>query len=46
MGNEPQTFSWELNSDEYFDTPEAVMLFTNRGIGEMSRIFHRFYNNN
>lgn len=46
MGIEPQTFSWELKSGEYFDAPEAVMVFTNRGIGEMSRIFHRFYNNN
>lgn len=46
MGIEPQTFSWELDGGEYFDTPEAVMVFTTQGIGEMSRIFHRFYNNN
>ena len=46
MGIEPQPFSWELISGEYFDTPEAVMVFTAQGIGEMSRIFHRFYNNN
>lgn len=46
MGIGPHTFSWELNSGEYIDTPEAVMVFTAHGIGEMSRIFHRFYNNN
>lgn len=46
MGIEPQTFEWELGSSESFDAPEAVMVFTTQGIGEMSRIFHRFYNNN
>lgn len=46
MGIEPQSFSWELNSDESFDSPEAVIVFTAQGTGEMSRIFHRFYNNN
>lgn len=46
MGIEPQSFSWLLNGGESFDTPEAVMVFTDGGIGEMSRKLHRFYNNN
>ena len=46
MGINPTDFAWNLDSDESFDTPEAVMAFTDKGIGEMSRIFHRFYNNN
>ena len=46
MGINPTDFSWNLASGECFDTPEAVMVFTDKGIGEMSRIFHRFYNNN
>lgn len=46
MGIEPNTFSWRLEAGEAFDSPEAVMVFTEDGIGEMSRIFHRFYNNN
>lgn len=46
MGIDPDTFSWELDSGEFFDTPEAIMVYTSFGIGEMSRLFHRFYNNN
>ena len=46
MGINPTDFAWNLAADEYFDTPEAVMVFTDKGLGEMSRIFHRFYNSN
>ena len=46
MGINPVDFGWKLAPGEVFDTPEAVMVFTEQGIGEMSRIFHRFYNNN
>ncbi len=46
MGINPTDFGWRLQKGECFDTPEAVMVYTENGIGEMSRIFHRFYNNN
>ena len=46
MGINPVDFGWKLAPGEYFDAPEAVMVFTEEGIGEMSRIFHRFYNSN
>lgn len=46
MGIDPDTFSWELDGGESFDAPEAIMVYTSRGIGEMSRLLHRFYNNN
>jgi len=46
MGINPTDFAWSLSPNECFETPEAVMVFTDEGIGEMSRIFHRFYNNN
>ena len=46
MGINPTDFGWRLQKSECFDTPEAVMVYTENGIGEMSRIFHRFYNNN
>lgn len=46
MGINPTDFTWNLAPDESFETPEAVMVFTDKGIGEMSRIFHNFYNNN
>ena len=46
MGINPETFSWVLAPQEEFYSPEAVMVYTNEGLGEMSRIFHRLYSNN
>lgn len=46
MGINPTDFEWTLAPGETFCTPEAVSVYTNKGIGEMSRILHRFYNNN
>lgn len=46
MGINPTDFGWHLEKGEIFDTPEAVMVFTDGGIGDMSRIFHGFYSNN
>lgn len=46
MGINPTDFSWKLEPGDTFNTPEAVMVFSDSGIGEMSRIFHRFYNRN
>ena len=46
MGINPEGFSWYLAPGEEFYSPEAVMVYTNEGIGEMSRIFHRLYANN
>ncbi len=36
-------FSWTLSCGESFETPEAVLVYSNRGIGEMSRSFHELY---
>lgn len=44
MGINPTDFGWHLEPGESFDAPEAVMVYTDAGLGEMSRIFHRFYN--
>ena len=46
MGINPSDFEWTLGAGETFYAPEVVCVYTNKGIGEMSRIFHRFYNNN
>lgn len=46
MGINPETFSWRLEPGEVFYSPEAVTVYTNEGIGEMSRIFHKLYANN
>lgn len=46
MGINPEGFKWYLEPGEEFYSPEAVMVYTSEGLGEMSRIFHRLYSNN
>ncbi len=36
-------FSWELKPGEAFSTPEAVLVYSANGLGEMSRAFHDLY---
>lgn len=36
-------FSWKLESGELFQAPEAVMVYSDKGFGGMSRTFHRLY---
>lgn len=45
MGINPTDFCWRLDPGESFTAPELVMVYSSEGIGEMSRIFHRLYNN-
>ena len=40
-GIAPESFAWTLASGESFATPEAALVYTDCGIGTMSRIFHR-----
>ncbi len=46
MGINPFDFTWLLQPGEAFVTPEVVMVYSNRGLGEMSRTYHRIYRNN
>ena len=43
MGINPIDFAWELAPGESFATPEAVMVFSDEGLGGMSRTFHHLY---
>jgi alpha-galactosidase len=43
MGIEPDTFAWRLAPRASFTTPEAVVAWTDRGIGALSRAFHELY---
>lgn len=43
IGINDYDFSWKLVSGEEFQTPEAVMVYSDKGIGEMSRTFHKLY---
>lgn len=45
-GINPTDFGWHLDPGESFQSPEAVMVYTDKGLGEMSRIFHRLYIHN
>ena len=43
MGISAFDFSWQLNPGETFTSPEAVMVYSSEGIGQMSRTFHELY---
>lgn len=43
LGINDYDFSWMLESGESFQTPEAVMVYSAHGLGEMSRTYHKLY---
>ena len=43
MGINPFGFDWKLAPEEAFQTPEAVLVYSCEGMGDMSRTFHRLY---
>ncbi len=43
IGINPANFQFVLESGDSFQTPEAVLVYSANGIGEMSRIYHRLY---
>ena len=43
MGLNDYDFSWLLESGEMFQAPEAVMVYSSKGLGGMSRTFHDLY---
>ncbi|MBE6759806.1 MAG: alpha-galactosidase [Ruminococcaceae bacterium] len=43
IGINDYDFAWRLESGESFQTPEAVMVYSAKGIGGMSRTYHRLY---
>ncbi|MCR5375505.1 MAG: alpha-galactosidase [Lachnospiraceae bacterium] len=43
MGINPFDFSWLLRPEEDLTAPELVMVYSDRGIGAMSRTFHDLY---
>ncbi len=43
LGINPFGFDWKLSPGGVFQTPEAVMVYSCQGMGEMSRTFHRLY---
>lgn len=43
LGINPFGFSWNLEPGETFVTPEAVMVYSDEGLNDMSIQFHRLY---
>ena len=43
MGINPEAFGWKLEAGESFSAPEAVMVYSANGLGDMSRTFHKLY---
>ena len=42
-GLNPQTFRWKLAPGEHFQTPEAVLAYSNRGYAHISHVYHELY---
>ncbi len=45
MGINPFEFGFKIESGEKFQTPEAVQVYSNSGLGGMSRAYHSLYRN-
>ena len=43
VGINPDRFDWKLEPGEEFQTPEAVMVYSDQGLNRMSQTFHRLY---
>ena len=43
MGIHPECFSWKLEAGESFQTPEAVIGFSEKGLNGLSQTFHDLY---
>ena len=43
VGINPMGFDWKLDVNESFQTPEAVMVYSEQGMNGMSQTFHKLY---
>lgn len=41
IGINPFGFEWNLNSGDEFNTPEAILVYSNSGLNDMSRRYHK-----
>ena len=42
-GINPEGFDWKLEAGEMFQTPEAVMVYSDAGLNGMSQTYHELY---
>lgn len=45
MGINPYHFSWKLENGESFQAPEVVLVYSDEGLGRMTRSLHDLYRN-
>ncbi|MCI6017883.1 MAG: alpha-galactosidase [Clostridiales bacterium] len=45
MGIHPDNFDWELKPGNHFQTPEVIMVYSDEGLGKMTRTYHDVYRN-
>jgi alpha-galactosidase len=45
LGIHPDTFEWPLGCGESFQTPEAVLVYSDSGLNGMSQTFHKLFRN-
>lgn len=45
LGINPRDFAWRLEVGESFQAPEAALVYSDQGLGGMSRAFHRLWEN-
>ncbi|MDE5864522.1 MAG: alpha-galactosidase, partial [Lachnospiraceae bacterium] len=45
MGIHPYGFEWKLNPGESFTAPEVILVYSNNGLGGMTRTLHDLYRN-
>lgn len=43
MGIHPEGFCWKLHPEECFMAPEVVMVYSDQGLGKMTRTYHDLY---
>lgn len=43
MGINPSNFDWKLEKGEEFQTPEAIIIYSDKGLNNMSQTFHKLY---
>lgn len=46
IGINPYNFEWKLEAGETFESPEVVMVYSNQGLGQLSRTYHDLYRDN
>ena len=43
IGIHPEGFSWPLAAGEHLQTPEALLIYSDKGLNGMSQVFHRLF---